>query len=145
MRFLGFSAHNEAAAIALMKSFDFDTILAPFNWACWHKGQFGLQMLAEAQKRGMGILALKSLAKRRWKENEEQRWSKAWYSPVDTWEEAQLVYRFTLSQPLTAAASPGHEELLWWMCDIADNFTPLTEAEDAQFVEWRADLDVIFP
>ena len=34
VRFLGFSAHSEQAAIALMERFAFDTILFPFNWAC---------------------------------------------------------------------------------------------------------------
>jgi aryl-alcohol dehydrogenase-like predicted oxidoreductase len=145
VRFLGFSAHDEDAAVALMNYFDFDTILAPFNWACWHKTNFGPKMLAEAQKKGMGILALKSLAKRKWKEGEERRWSKTWYSPVDTFEEAQLAFRFTLSQPITAAVSPGHAELLWWMCDTADDFTPLTEEEDAKLAIWSKDLDVIFP
>lgn len=145
VRFLGFSAHSEEAAIALMEAFDFDTILAPFNWATWHKGQFGARMLAEAVKRDMGVLALKSLAKRSWAEGEARRWKKTWYSPVDTFEEAQLAFRFTLSKPITAAVSPGHEELLWWMCDIAEHFTPLTEAEDAQLAAMSADLDVIFP
>jgi len=145
VRFLGFSAHDEDAAIALMSQFDFDTILAPFNWACWHKGKFGARMLAEAHKREMGILALKSMAKRKWKEDEERRWNKTWYSPVDTFEEAQLAFRFTLSKPVTAAVSPGHAELLWWMCDAAENFTPLTEEEDAKLAAWSADLDVIFP
>ncbi len=145
VRFLGFSAHDEHAAIALMSQFDFDTILAPFNWACWHKGKFGARMLDAAHQRDMGILALKSLAKRQWKEGEERRWSKTWYSPVDTYEEANLAFRFTLSKPITAAVSPGHAELLWWMCDAAENFTPLTEEEDAQLAQWSEDLDVIFP
>ena len=145
VRFLGFSAHDEDAAVSLMNHFDFDTILAPFNWACWHKNNFGPKMLSEALKRDMGILALKSLAKRRWKEGEERRWSKTWYSPVDTLEEARLAYRFTLTQPITAAVSPGHEELLWWMCDTADNFSPLTKEEDAKLAQWSMDLDVIFP
>lgn len=145
VRYLGFSAHSEEAAVALMEQFDFDTLMAPFNWACWHKGNFGPRMLAEAQKRGMGILALKALAKRRWQDGEARRWSKTWYSPVDTYEEAQLGLRFTLSKPITAAVSPGHVELLKWMCDIVADFAPLTAEEDAQLEKWSADLDVIFP
>lgn len=145
VRFLGFSAHSEEAALRLMDAFDFDTILFPFNWTCWHKGKFGPPVLARANEKGMGILALKTLAKRRWKDGEKRKWSKTWYSPVDTYEEASLAVRFTLSKPITAGTSPGHAELLWWMCDAADSFTPLTEKEDAELARRSQDLDPIFP
>jgi predicted aldo/keto reductase-like oxidoreductase len=145
VRFLGFSAHSEEAALALMDRFAFDTILFPFNWTCWHKGKFGPPVLERAHEKGMGILALKTMAKRRWKEGEKRRWSKTWYSPVDTYEEASLAVRFTLSKPITAGTSPGHAELLWWMCDAADAFTPLSPQEDAELARRAADLEPIFP
>jgi hypothetical protein len=40
--------------------------------------------------------------------------------------------RFTLSRPVTAAVSPGHEELLWWACDAAAAFSPLSDAEERE-------------
>jgi predicted aldo/keto reductase-like oxidoreductase len=145
VRFLGFSAHSEEAALALMDAFAFDTILFPFNWVTWHKGGFGPSVLGRASEKGMGVLALKTMAKRRWRENEERRWSKTWYSPVDTYEEAELAVRFTLSKSITAGTSPGHIELFTWMCDAADRFTPLTPEEDAKLAAWSEDLDPIFP
>ncbi|MGA9351821.1 MAG: aldo/keto reductase [Anaerolineae bacterium] len=145
VRYLGFSAHSEEAALALLDRFEFDSILFPFNWVCWHQGHFGPRVLKKAQEKGIGILALKALAKRKWKEGEERKWSKTWYSPVDTFEEASLALRFTLSKPITAAVSPGHAELLWWACDAADQFTPLSEEEAAQVAQRSAELDPIFP
>jgi aryl-alcohol dehydrogenase-like predicted oxidoreductase len=145
VRFLGFSAHSEEAAIALMDRFDFDTILFPFNWVCWNEGKFGPPVLEKAREKGMGILALKTMAKRRWKEGEERRWSKTWYSPVDSYEEAQLAVRFTFSRPITAGTSPGHAELLWWMCDAAEQFTPLTAEEEAEVAQRARGLAPIFP
>ena len=145
VRFLGFSAHSEEAAIALMERFPFDTILFPFNWACWNEGKFGPAVLAKAQETGLGILALKTMAKRRWKEGEERRWNKTWYSPVDTYEEAERAVRFTFSRPITAGPSPGHAELLWWMCDAAERFTPLSPAEEADLADRAKGLDTIFP
>jgi len=144
-RFLGFSAHSEEAAIALMERFEFDTILFPFNWVCWNEGKFGAPVMEKAREKGMGILALKTLAKRRWQEGEERRWSKTWYSPVDTYEEAQMAVRFTFSRPITAGTSPGHAELLWWMCDAAEQFTPLTPAEEAEVAQRAKGLEPIFP
>ena len=145
VRFLGFSAHSEEAALALMDAFSFDTILFPFNWACWHKGKFGPRVLERATEKGMGVLALKTLAKRRWKEDEQRKWTKTWYSPVDTYEEASLAVRFTLSKPITAGTTPGHIELLTWMCDAADQFAPLTPQEDAKLAQWSQNVDPIFP
>jgi aryl-alcohol dehydrogenase-like predicted oxidoreductase len=145
VRFLGFSAHSEAAALALIERFDFDTILFPFNWACWLKAGFGPDVMARADEKGMGILALKTLAKRAWGEDEEHDWSKTWYKPVERYEEAKLAVRFTLSQPVTAGVSPGHIELFRWACDAADEFHPLTDEEEAKLRAWSADLETIFP
>lgn len=145
VRFLGFSAHTEEAALALMDRFDFDTILFPFNWACWLKAGFGPDVMARAHEKGMGILALKTLAKRAWGEDEEHDWSKTWYKPVESYEEARLAVRFTLSQPVTAGVSPGHIELFRWACDAADEFRPLTDDEEAKLRAWSADLETIFP
>ena len=144
-RFLGFSAHSEEAALALMDRFDFDTILFPFNWACWLKAGFGPRVMERASEKGMGILALKTLAKRAWREGEPREWSKTWYKPVESYEEARLAVRFTLSQPVTAAVSPGHIELFRWACEAAEEFQPLSPDEKATLVEWSRDLETIFP
>ncbi|MBO3804336.1 MAG: aldo/keto reductase [Candidatus Brockarchaeota archaeon] len=145
VKYLGFSAHSEEAALALLERFEFDSVLFPFNWVCWFQGRFGQRVLEAAQKRGVGVLALKSLAKRKWREGEERRWPKCWYSPVESPEEASLAFRFTLSLPVTAAVSPSHAELLWWECDAADRYKPLSEEERAKLAEMSKGLDPIFP
>jgi aryl-alcohol dehydrogenase-like predicted oxidoreductase len=130
-RFLGFSAHSEAAALALIDRFEFDSILFPIGWSSWLKDGFGPDVVARAQEKGMGVLSLKTRAKRAWHEDETHTWSKTWYKPVESYEEAELAVRFTLSLPVTAAVSPGHAELLWWACDAAERFRPITEEEMA--------------
>jgi len=145
VKYLGFSAHSEEAAIALLDRFEFDSILFPFNWVCWHQSRFGPRVLEKAQKKGLGILALKTLAKRRWKEGEERKWPKCWYAPVEGPEEASLALRFTLSLPITAVVSPSHAELLWWACDAAEQFKPLSREETLQVAKRSEGLDPIFP
>ncbi|MCE5328715.1 aldo/keto reductase [bacterium] len=129
IRYLGFSAHTEQAALTLMDIYDFDIVVFPVNWACWFNDNFGPKVLAAAQKKDLGIIALKALAKRLWDKNEKRKWPKCWYAPVDNFEEASLALRFTLSQSVTTAISPSHSELLWWACDIADKLTPINEKE----------------
>jgi hypothetical protein len=93
----------------------------------------------------MGALALKTLAKRRLKEDEQKKWPKCWYAPVETPEEAALALRFTLSRPITALTSPSHAELLWWACDAADRLRPLSQEEEAQVARLSEGLEPIFP
>jgi len=145
IRFIGFSAHTEEAALALMERFPFDSVLFPFNWVCWHQSRFGPHVLGKAQELGMGALALKALAKRKLKEDEQKKWPKCWYVPVETPEEAALALRFTLSRPITAATSPSHAELLWWACDAADHLRPLSQEEEAQVARLSEGLEPIFP
>ena len=143
VRYLGFSAHSEDAA--LMHGFAFDSILFPFNWALWLKDGFGRPVLQRAKEKGLARLALKTLAKRKWREGEEKNWPKCWYKPVESYEEAEIATRFTLSMPVTAGVSPGHFELFRWMCNAADKLGPLAEAEEQALAAAAAELDVIFP
>ncbi len=129
IRYIGFSAHSEEAAFALMNIYDFDVMIFPINWACWFKDNLGPAVINKACNKNIGIIALKALAKRAWSENENKKWPKCWYSPVDNFKEASMALKFTLSQPVTTAISPGHSELLWWACDIADELTAITREE----------------
>ncbi len=143
-RYLGFSAHSEEAALALMDRFDFDTVLFPINWAAWTKGNFGPRVVQRAQQKGMGILALKALAHRLLDEGEQRHWPKAWYYPVETYEEAARGIRFTLSKGVTAALTPGHEQLFRWACDAAEALAPLSAADEAESVARSGSLRPVF-
>jgi aryl-alcohol dehydrogenase-like predicted oxidoreductase len=143
-RFLGFSSHSEEAAQALMDQFAFDTVLYPFNWVCWHQGGLGPQVLTKAGAKQMGILCLKALARRKLAEGEVRTWPKCWYDPVGTREEANRAARFSLSLPITAMVCPGHPEHLWWMCEAAENFQPLSPQEDAALARDSAGLEPVF-
>ncbi len=130
IRFIGFSAHSVEAAFALMEGFDFDTIMFPINMASWHKGNFGPQVLATAQKRGMGIIALKAMAKGKWaSEANRDQYPKAWYEPLDDEKEALMGLRFTLSHPITTAIPPGEPELFKLALKLRDEIAPLSQQE----------------
>jgi len=144
-RYLGFSTHSEEAALALLDSFDFDSILFPFNWVMWHQGNFGPSVLARAREKETGLLAIKALAKRKLREGEEKRWPKCGYAPIESRSEASLALRFTLSRPITAAVSPAHAELLWLACDVADDFEVLSPEEEELLATSSKCLDLYIP
>jgi predicted aldo/keto reductase-like oxidoreductase len=130
VRFLGFSAHSVEAALALIGRYDFDTILFPTNFATWHAGNFGPQILAAAQAKQMGILALKAMARGPWpKDAKRGTYPKCWYEPLVAPDDALLGLRFTLSHPVTAAIPPGDETLFRLALGLGMRFTPLAESE----------------
>ncbi len=147
VRHLGFSAHTPAAALAAMERFDFDSVLFPINFACWHAGEFGPEVVRVAESRGVARLALKAMARRPWPDKEHplrKRFGKCWYMPVHERDEAERALRFTLSRPITAAIPPGEEELFRLAVDLAMDFRPLTDAEATQVAEWGESVKPIF-
>ena len=66
VRHLGFSAHSPAAALKAMELFDFDSILYPINLTCHYKSKFDQEPLRVAHAKGMGIFALKAMARGPW-------------------------------------------------------------------------------
>ena len=135
-RFIGFSAHSVEAAMALMSRFDFDTILFPVNFTTWNAGNFGPQVLARAQEKKMGILALKSMAKGPWPEGADRsKYPKCWYEPLSTPEDIRMGLRFTLSHPVTAAIPPGDAGLFKIALSLSDKLDPLKKAEIKQIRE----------
>jgi len=130
IRFIGFSAHSVEAAMAMMDRFDFDTILFPFNYTTWNAGNFGPQVLARAQEKKMGILALKTMAKGPWPKNADRtKYPKCWYEPLTTTEDILMGLRFTLSHPITAAVPPGDENLFKLALSVKDRIKPLSQPE----------------
>jgi len=106
IRFIGFSAHNEEVALKAMEMYDFDTILYPFNCVCWHNGNFGPAVFETAEKKGMGILALKAVAKNR-VPKEERLYPNMWYAPYEEEDELDQCLRFTLSKNIAATVHAG--------------------------------------
>lgn len=145
VRHLGFSAHSVEAAMALMDGFDFDTILFPINYATWHAGNFGPQVLAKAEEKGMGILALKPMAKGRWPEGaNEEAYPKCWYEPMTNPEDAKMGLRFTLSHGVTAALPPGDERLFQMALSLGQKFEPLNPSEVEAMKQKGLDSNPLF-
>lgn len=145
VRYLGFSAHSEEAALALLDRFEFDSVLFPVNWASYMSNGFGTQIMEKAREKGAGRLALKAMAKSNWPEGADRIYNKAWYEPISEKEHAQLALRFTLSQPVTAAIPPGDIRLLRWALEAAEDFKPVT-SEEIELLKYKGSgIRPLFP
>ncbi len=141
-RFLGFSAHSERAALEAMRRFDFDSILFPINFVCWHHG-FGPAVVEEARRRGVTCLAIKALARGPYPPG-AARIEKCWYQPFQDRDEAELALRWTLSQPVAAAIPPGNPSLFRLAVELAASFRPLSIEERDQLRQTAQDIQPLF-
>lgn len=144
IKYIGFSAHSEDAAIAMMERYDFDSVLFPLNWVNIFNGDFGPGILKKAEEKGIGRLALKAMAKTRLTEGAERRYTKAWYEPIDEEGLANMALRYTLSHDITAAVPPGDIKFFRWAVKTANNYTPITEEEEKILREKAEGLAPIF-
>ena len=147
VRFIGFSAHDENTALDALKRFPFDSILFPFNFVLFTQANFGPRVLAEALRRNVGVLALKAMCKSALPPGVKQGENphpKCWYTPCDLPNQAALALRWTLSKPITAAIPPGDERYFPVAMDTAENFTPMTPLEEADFLASARGLEAIF-
>ena len=146
IRFIGFSAHSEEAALRAMDLFDFDTVLFPVNYVCYFKSDFGPEVVRRARNLGLGVLAIKALARQPWPDDSfRQHWPKCWYQPVTAPEEADLALRFTLSQQVTSAIPPGDIRLFRRALEIAHSFVPLQDGELRRLRRLSEGLTPLFP
>lgn len=143
-RYLGFSAHSVEAALAAMDRYDFDTILFPFNFVCWYRGNFGPQVLERARSKGVVPLGLKAMARSPWAKDARRTHPKCWYQPIADRDEAALGLRFTLSQPVIAAIPPGDGDLFRTALELARSFVPLSPQEQKDLQRRAEAIEPIF-
>jgi len=147
IRYIGFSAHDQEAAIKLLDSFAFDSVLFPINYVCYAQGGFGPKLRAKAKRKKVPVLALKALAETPWankQDREASSYTKCWYQPIDDYQHASEALRFTLSEKVVAAIPPGDERIYRIALDIAAGFKPLSAAERRRLLASAKAIEPIF-
>jgi aryl-alcohol dehydrogenase-like predicted oxidoreductase len=146
IRYIGFSVHSAETAVAAMDRYNFDTILFPLNFVLFTQAGFGPQILKTAQEKQMGILALKSMAKTVWPDDQKKDHPepKCWYKPAGFPDEASLGLRWTLGHPITAAIPPGDERYFRLAMDVAQNYKPLEPHEKQALLAGAQGAEPIF-
>jgi aryl-alcohol dehydrogenase-like predicted oxidoreductase len=147
IRYIGFSAHSAENAMAMLDHYAFDTVLFPINFVLFSQARFGPQVLERARQKGMGILALKAMAKTPWPKSMKEGdrpYPKCWYQPAALPDEATLALRWTLSQPITAAVPPGDERYFRRALEVAARFEPIGKDEEKKLMAGAAGVDPLF-
>ncbi len=143
IRFLGITGHNPDNLLAALEEFDFDTVMFPISFILQHHG-FGTELLREANRRGIGVVAIKSIAERGYREGERRHCRKCWYKPLDNNEEISLAIWYVLGQPVTTIAPPADTRLFRRALAAAQHSRELTEAEQQQLARRAAETKPLF-
>jgi aryl-alcohol dehydrogenase-like predicted oxidoreductase len=138
IRFIGITGHHPVFFNEAIKRYDFDTVMFPLNrvhaahfnnWNDWRP------LLKTARQKDMGVFAIKSIAKRVWKEGEDaSHIYNTWYEPFDEAEDIEKCLGYTLSQDITSAVLPGELKLWPMIFKAAERFRPMTQKEQQQAI-----------
>lgn len=145
IRFIGFSAHSEEAALALLDRFEFDSVLFPVNFVSYAQANFGPRVVEKAKEKGAARLALKALAHTSIPDSVEKKYPKCWYKPVEEETLAEKALRFTLTEDITAAIPPGDERLYKMALKMALHYKPMAEDEITDLFEQTKNKEPLFP
>ena len=104
VRFIGVTGHGTFAPARHLESlrrFPFDSVLAPCSFAMLAQPEYASdfeQLFSTCRERGVAFQAIKSIARRRWTEaDEEKRFS--WYRPIRDAGALERAVRFVLARP----------------------------------------------
>ncbi|MEM2528858.1 MAG: aldo/keto reductase, partial [Ignisphaera sp.] len=116
IKFIGITAHSDMRIVLkALEIFDFDTVLIPVYAAAMTiprpENDFR-PVLKAALDRDIGVIAIKSVAKRRYVG--ERRYT-TWYEPFDSQDDIDMAVWYTLSQEPVATYSMAGDLRLWPM------------------------------
>ncbi|MFC2016778.1 aldo/keto reductase, partial [Chloroflexota bacterium] len=129
IRFIGITGHRPFVHLDALNRFNFDTVMFPLNRVhAAHRDDWNnfLPLLEIAHQKDVGVMAIKSIAKRPWEANRSYR---TWYEPFDKRAEIEDSLWYTLSQDICTAVMPGEIQLWSIVIGTAERFKPMDAKE----------------
>jgi len=140
---VGITGHGHdapATHLEALARYPFDTVLSPLNWVLAQDPAYlaAYQALAaEVQAQDVGLMIIKSAARRNWPEPVGHGYG-TWYEPFDDQERISAAVAWVLSHPeVTGIATPGDVRLLPLLIE-AERRLPDTTPEQAAAALARA-------
>jgi aryl-alcohol dehydrogenase-like predicted oxidoreductase len=143
---IGITSHNPVNIREALELHDFDTVLLPVNYVlhAHPEPQNDYEpVLEKCRERNIGVIAMKSPAKGHYPTEEKTR--NTWYQPFTTRDEIGEALRFTLSQPVTTAATSSDMEIARMQIELGENFSPMEQGEQMALLAKASDYRPLFP
>ncbi len=136
-RFIGVTGHGTRIPgmhLRSLKAFAFDSVLFPYNHSMMSNPAYRTDveaLVALCTERGVAIQTIKSIARRRWPENPERRYS--WYQPIEDPDALARAVRYVLGRPGLFLNTSSDARLLAMTLDAAagDGSVPSDEEMEA--------------
>jgi aryl-alcohol dehydrogenase-like predicted oxidoreductase len=143
---IGITSHNPVNILKALELHDFDTVLLPVNYVLHAHPEPRNDyepVLKKARERNIGVIAMKSIAKGPYPTEERTR--NTWYQPFTACDEIEEALRFTLSQPVTTAATSSDMEVARMQIEVAEYFSPMELKEQRRLLVKASDYRPLFP
>lgn len=138
VRHLGITGHGYEAPELFREAIDrlpLETVMLPVGVAVYARDAYRAacgELLAECRRRGIGVLALKCLAREAWP-SRAARTAATWYRPLTDPATIARAARFTLAQDVTALCTTGEPALLPDLLAACRDGAPMDADEQAAF------------
>ncbi|MBI2315738.1 MAG: aldo/keto reductase, partial [Betaproteobacteria bacterium] len=135
-RFIGVTGHGTqivANHLRSLKRFDFDSVLAPYNFLTLQNRYYAENfdaLQAVCAERNVAVQTIKSIAYRPWMERE--RTASTWYEPLQDADDIQRAVHWALGRPGIFVISAGDVGLLPTYLEAAERFEQATPDPEMQ-------------
>jgi aryl-alcohol dehydrogenase-like predicted oxidoreductase len=123
VRFIGVTGHGTRVAEMHRRSlerFPFDSVLLPYNFTMMSAPEYAADfeaLVAMCQQRGVAVQTIKSVARRRWQDDQQRRFS--WYEPLRDPDALHRAVHFVLGRPDLFLNSSSDATVLRQILDAA--------------------------
>ncbi|MBN1380424.1 MAG: aldo/keto reductase [Deltaproteobacteria bacterium] len=127
VRFIGVTGHGTRAPEMHLRSLDrfpFDSVLFPYNYMMMRNPEYAADvkhLIDLCVHRGIAVQTIKSIARRRWREGDQQKHF-SWYEPVKEPDVLRRVVHWVLSQPHIFLNTSSDATLLPMILEAARSF-----------------------
>lgn len=137
-KYIGITGHGRYAPkifTEALNRFDLDTVMFPLNFILYTDPTYrqdAERLLQVCQERDVGVMIIKTAARG---EYAGERLFNTWYHPFDDMEQIQAAVNFVLSQGVAGLSTTGDIHILPKVLTACENFTLLSQAEQAALIQ----------
>jgi len=134
VRFIGVTGHGTRIPgmhLRSLERFDFDSVLLPYNFTMMAQPQYARDfeaLLALCQERNVAVQTIKSLARGRWGDESDPRFS--WYKPIKDPEALARNVRWVLARPGIFLNTSSDATLLAATIEAARSASPVPTEDE---------------
>ena len=149
VRFLGVTGHSLVAPkthIKSLRKYDFDSVLLPYNYPLMQNSEYASDfedLMEVCRNREVAVQTIKSLARRRWHEDEQNR--DTWYKPLEDQKYVDRAVSWVLGRSELFLNTVGDINLLPKVLDAAARFEGAPSDKEMENMVEEREMKPLWP